>query len=126
MVVLIFMGDILEKKLGKIRYLLIYFGGGIAGNCLSVYMDIKERNFRFQRVHPVQFCCDGCNPVAGNKNKGKLDDISGRKFVTLMIVLSVFQGYTSIGVDNSAHIGGLISGISVMYDSQHRGKTIRR
>ena len=87
MVVLIFMGDILEKKLGKISYLLIYFGGGIAGNCLSVYMDIK-------RVI---------------KNKGKLDDISGRKFV-LMIVLSVFQGYTSMGVDNSAHIGGLIMG----------------
>ena len=43
------------------------------------------------------------------KNKGKLDDISGRKFV-LMIVLSVFQGYTSMGVDNSAHIGGLIMG----------------
>ena len=32
-----------------------------------------------------------------------------RKFV-LMIVLSVFQGYTSMGVDNSAHIGGLIMG----------------
>ena len=45
MVVLIFMGDILEKKLGKIRYLLIYFGGGIAGNCLSVYMDIKRAEF---------------------------------------------------------------------------------
>ena len=43
------------------------------------------------------------------KNKGKLDDISGRKFV-LMIVLSVFKGYTSMGVDNSAHIGGLIMG----------------
>jgi len=28
----------------------------------------------------------------------------------LMIVLSVFQGYTSMGVDNSAHIGGLIMG----------------
>lgn len=60
-------------------------------------------------MHLVQFCCDGCNTVAGNKNKGKLDDISGRKFV-LMIVLSVFQGYTSMGVDNSAHIGGLIMG----------------
>ena len=97
MVVLIFMGDILEKKLGKIRYLLIYFGGGIAGNCLSVYMDIKRAEFPVSILWLVI------------KNKGKLDDISGRKFV-LMIVLSVFQGYTSMGVDNSAHIGGLIMG----------------
>ena len=43
------------------------------------------------------------------KNKGRLDDISGRKFV-LMIVQSVFQGYTSIGDDNAAHIGGLVFG----------------
>ena len=100
MVVLIFMGDILEKKLGKIRYLLIYFGGGIAGNCLSVYMDIKRAEF------PVSA---GAILWLVIKNKGKLDDISGRKFV-LMIVLSVFQGYTSMGVDNSAHIGGLIMG----------------
>ena len=28
----------------------------------------------------------------------------------LMIVLSVFQGYTSIGVDNASHIGGLVFG----------------
>ena len=83
MVVLIFMGDILEKKLGKISYLLIYFGGGIAVMGAILWLVIK--------------------------NKGKLDDISGRKFV-LMIVLSVFQGYTSMGVDNSAHIGGLIMG----------------
>ena len=135
MVVLIFMGDILEKKLGKIRYLLIYFGGGIAGNFLSVYMDIKRAEFPdapaetgnsalFMSVYmdikraefPVSAGASGAIfAVMGAilwlviKNKGKLDDISGRKFV-LMIVLSVFQGYTSMGVDNSAHIGGLIMG----------------
>ena len=115
MVVLIFMGDILEKKLGKIRYLLIYFGGGIAGNCLSVYMDIKRAEF------PVSAGASGaifgiaglllCIVLLskGHFEEITLDDISGRKFV-LMIVLSVFQGYTSMGVDNSAHIGGLIMG----------------
>lgn len=71
MVVLIFMGDILEKKLGKIRYLLIYFGGGIAGNCLSVYMDIKSGISGFSGCIRCNFCCDGCNPVAGNKKQRK-------------------------------------------------------
>ena len=72
MVVLIFMGDILEKKLGKIRYLLIYFGGGIAGNCLSVYMDIKKSGISgFSGCIWCNFCCDGCNTVAGNKKQRK-------------------------------------------------------
>ena len=105
MVVLIFMGDILEKKLGKIRYLLIYFGGGIAGNCLSVYMDIKRAEFPVSAgASGAIFAVMGAILWLVIKNKGKLDDISGRKFV-LMIVLSVFQGYTSMGVDNSAHSG---------------------
>ena len=107
---LIFMGDILEKKLGKISYLLIYFGGGIAGNCLSVYMDIKRAEFPVSAgASGAIFAVMGAILWLVIKNKGKLDDISGRKFV-LMIVLSVFQGYTSMGVDNSAHIGGLIMG----------------
>ena len=32
MLVLVFLGDALEQITGKIRYLMIYMGGGIAGN----------------------------------------------------------------------------------------------
>lgn len=110
MVVLIFMGDVLEKKLGKIRYLFIYFGGGIAGNCLSVYMDLQKAQYPVSAgASGAIFAVIGAILWLIIKNKGKLGDISGRKFV-LMIVLSVFQGYTSIGVDNAAHIGGLVIG----------------
>lgn len=111
MVVLIFMGDILEKKLGKIRYLLIYFGGGIAGNCLVRLYGHKKSGISLVSAGAsgAIFAVMGAILWLVIKNKGKLDDISGRKFV-LMIVLSVFQDYTSMGVDNSAHIGGLIMG----------------
>ena len=43
------------------------------------------------------------------RNKGRLGEYSGRRLV-LMAVLSVLQGLTAGGVDNCAHIGGLISG----------------
>ena len=110
MLVLIFIGDVLEKKLGKLRYILIYFGGGIAGNCLSVYMDLKRTDYPVSAgASGAIFAVIGAILWLIIKNKGRLDDISGRKFV-LMIVLSVFQGYTSIGVDNAAHIGGLVFG----------------
>lgn len=110
MVVLIFLGDMLEKKLGKIRYLLIYFAGGIIGNCLSVWMDVKRGDFPVSAgASGAIFAVIGALLWLIIKNKGRLDDISVRRFV-LMIVLSVFEGLTSIGVDNSAHIGGLIMG----------------
>ena len=89
---------------------VLIFMGDIAGNCLSVYMDIKRAEFPVSAgASGAIFAVMGAILWLVIKNKGKLDDISGRKFV-LMIVLSVFQGYTSMGVDNSAHIGGLIMG----------------
>ena len=43
------------------------------------------------------------------RNRGRIGDISGRGIV-FMIILSLYYGFTSSGVDNLAHIGGLITG----------------
>ena len=43
------------------------------------------------------------------RNKGRIRDISG-KGVLFMIVISLYYGITSGGVDNMAHIGGLVTG----------------
>ena len=45
MLLLIFVGDMLEKVAGKIRYLLIYLGGGLLGNFLSMMVAEKTGNF---------------------------------------------------------------------------------
>lgn len=41
MVLLLFLGDMLEEAAGKWRYLLIYLGGGLAGNIVSLLMDYR-------------------------------------------------------------------------------------
>ena len=43
------------------------------------------------------------------RNKGQIGTISGRGLV-FMVILSLYYGFTSSGVDNLAHIGGLIAG----------------
>ena len=62
MVVLIFMGDILEKKLGKISYLLMP---------VRLYGHKKSGISGFSGCIWCNFCCDGCNTVAGNKKQRK-------------------------------------------------------
>src|SRR5699024_3481221 len=45
MLVLIFLGDMLEKLAGKWRYLLIYLLGGLGGNLLSLAMELRSGEF---------------------------------------------------------------------------------
>ena len=42
-------------------------------------------------------------------NRGRLGDLSG-KGMMLMVLLGLYCGMTSTGVDNLAHIGGLVCG----------------
>lgn len=110
MLVLIFLGDVLEKRLGKLRYFLVYLGGGLAGNCVSVLMDLKKSEFYVSAgASGAVFAVIGALFLLVLKNKGRLGDISGRR-LGFVILLSIFEGYTQMGVDNSAHIGGLLAG----------------
>ena len=43
------------------------------------------------------------------RNKGHMKDLSIQRML-IMVVLSVYLGFADGGVDNYAHIGGLISG----------------
>ena len=45
MLLLIFVGDTLEKTAGKVRYLLIYLIGGLAGNILSVWAGMDRAEY---------------------------------------------------------------------------------
>ena len=111
MLVLLYLGALAERCLGKWRFLGVYLISGIGANAASVWWYVHQGDLLVATAGAsgAIFAVMGAILWLVIKNKGKLDDISGRKFV-LMIVLSVFQGYTSMGVDNSAHIGGLIMG----------------
>lgn len=115
MLVLIFLGDTLEKTAGKARYLLIYLGGGIAGNLLSVFLDVKKGEYAVSAgASGAVFAVIGALIYLVICNKGQLEELSGRRLI-LMAVLSVLQGMTSAGIDNEAHVGGLIAGFLLAF-----------
>lgn len=43
------------------------------------------------------------------RNRGRLEDLTSRRLV-FMAILSLYYGFTSVGVDNAAHVGGIIGG----------------
>lgn len=115
MLVLIFLGDTLEKTVGKVKYLVIYLGGGMAGNILSVFLDMKQEEYAVSAgASGAVFAVIGALIYLVIRNKGQLKELSGRRLV-FMAVLSVLQGMTSVGIDNGAHVGGLAGGFLIAF-----------
>lgn len=110
MLVLIFLGDTLEKLIGKVRYLLIYFLGGVCGNLLSFGLEIRSSEYAVSAgASGAIFAVVGALIFIVIRNRGHIEGLTGRGLF-LMAALSIFQGFTTIGVDNAAHVGGLLGG----------------
>lgn len=115
MVMLFFLGSILEEEIGSFKYLLLYFVSGVAGNILSAFMDLKTGEFVISAgASGAIFGVIGALLIIVAKNHGHLRTLDGRGMV-FMVVCSLYHGFTSTGVDNMAHIGGLVSGILLAF-----------
>ena len=111
MLVLFVLGQRLEPVVGKIRFLLIYFLGGIGGNLISLIFDIKGGNYAVSAgASGAVFAVMGAMIWVVIRNRGRLQDISTRQML-VMAAFSLYFGFASSGVDNAAHVGGMICGI---------------
>ncbi|HIY29423.1 MAG TPA: rhomboid family intramembrane serine protease [Candidatus Mediterraneibacter avicola] len=121
MVLLGALGWNLELEIGKIRLLIIYLISGIGGNLLSLYREIATETYAVSAgASGAIFGLMGALFYVVVANRGRLGRLSGRGML-VMVMLSLYFGLTSSGVDNWAHIGGLISGF-VMAVILYRGK----
>ena len=113
MVVLFVLGQRLEPVLGKIRFLLVYFLGGLGGNIISLYLEIKRQDLTVSAgASGAVFALMGGMVYVLIRHKGRVKDLTARK-IMIMVFFSLYFGFTSSGVDNAAHIGGLICGFLV-------------
>jgi len=110
MLVLVFLGETLERAVGKVRYLIIYLIGGLGGGLFSFYHEYHTGKIAVSAgASGAVFAVIGALIFIVAINKGQLENISGSRLL-LMAGLSLFQGFTSTGVDNWAHVGGIVSG----------------
>ena len=115
MLVLFVLGSRLERVIGKIRFLLIYLLGGIAGNVVSLLLELKTQEFSVSAgASGAVFAVMGAMIYIVIRNKGWLGDLSMRQ-ILVMAAFSLYFGFTSSGVDNAAHIGGLLAGFVLFW-----------
>ena len=113
MVMLGALGYQLENEFGRIKFLLIYFISGIGGNLCSLYWNVSHGEQVISAgASGAIFGLMGALLYIVAVNRGRLGRLSGRGML-IMVALSLYFGLTSSGVDNSAHIGGLICGILI-------------
>ena len=110
MVLLGALGWNLELAIGKVRFVIIYFASGIIGNIVSLFYDLTlEQPAVSAGASGAIFGLMGALLYVVIANRGRLGRLSGRGML-VMVILSLYFGLTSTGVDNLAHIGGLVSG----------------
>ena len=111
MLVLFVLGERLEDYLGHGRYLLFYILCGIGANLISLlfYLRSGELFTMSAGASGAIFGVTGGLIWIVYRNRGRIGDINSRQLV-LMAVLSLYLGFSSTGVNNAAHVGGLVTG----------------
>lgn len=124
MLILGIMGSTLERHVGKVKYLIIYFMSGIVAGIASMSYNM-EKGLLSNSIGAsgAVFGVIGAIALIVIVNKGRLETMSTRQ-ILLFIALSLYGGFTSQGVDNAAHVGGLLAGffIAMLVYRKKRGR----
>lgn len=98
-------GTITENIYGRRRFLAIYFAAGILGNlaslCFSAYPGVGASGAIFGLL--------GAMLYLGVKNPEFMRSGFG-KDILVLAVLNLAYGFTASGIDNFAHMGGIVGG----------------
>lgn len=125
MMFLFILGDNMERALGSIKYMLFYLVCGLGANVASLIVEL------YSSVQAVGAGASGAifGVIGGllyvvTVNRGQLEDLSTKQ-LAVIIILSLGFGFTSTGVDNTAHVAGLIIGIIMAAVLYRKPKPVR-
>lgn len=117
MLSLFVLGGRLERTVGKARFAVIYLLGGAVGNLLSIYLDSRKGGYEMSvsaGASGAVFAVTGGLVYAVIRLRGRVEDLSMRQ-ILIMAALSLYLGFAGTGVDNAAHVGGLLGGFFLTF-----------
>ncbi len=105
-------GPRIEEIFGKRLFLLVYLGAGIAGNLCSALFTLGIS----AGASGALFGLLGAGWYLDRRFRRRLQEMSGgmlrgRSNFTILVIINVLFGFIMPGIDNAAHIGGLLFGI---------------
>ncbi len=110
MVMLYVLGSNLEALLGRVRYILLYIIGGLIGNYVSYYLEMKAgEDIVSVGASGAIFAVMGGVLWIVIRNHGRVRNLNLSQML-LMLGFSLYFGFVATNVANSAHVAGLISG----------------
>ena len=123
MLVLFVLGSRLERAVGKLYFLAVYLFGGTAANIISMFLELKTGEYSVSAgASGAVFAVMGAMIYIVLRNRGRLEDLTVRQ-ILIMAAFSLYFGFTSTGVDNTAHVGGLLAGLvlsALLYHPRRR------
>lgn len=110
MLILYYIGNVVEKRMGHLPYLVLYFMSGLVGNVFSAGYELLTGYYISSiGASGAVFGVEGALLMLALLHRGKLvEATTGR--IAFSIAFSLYCGFTSRNVDNAAHIGGLLMG----------------
>lgn len=130
MIMLFFLGNIVEKELGHIKYFVLYFVSGIAGAAASLWM----QSIRIMSGEMILGSIGASGAIFGMlggllwiliRNKGKLAEMTFPR-VLFLVCYSLYGGLTGTNVDNAAHFGGLVTGFLVTAILYRKNRNLKK
>ncbi len=113
MIALYFLGSILEKEYGHIRYAVLYFGAGVLAAGASIAFQYMMQDFTGSvGASGAIYGILGALLWLILKHKGRYQEVTlpGMLFY---LAYSMYSGIQGTNIDNAAHIGGLIAGFVI-------------
>lgn len=127
MVSLICLGTMLEKCMGSLRYGILYISSGLLAGLTSVAVEYYQVIVLGQGSYSVSAGASGAifGVIGGlvavvlkqkwQSSRGQYQPQISMRSILFMAFVSLYQGFTTIGVDNAAHVGGMIFGFLLSF-----------
>lgn len=120
MVIFCLVGARLERAAGHIRMLLIYLLSGAGGGMFSYFMMLRTGDYAVSAgASGAVFGTIGGLLWAVIIHRGHFEGLTAKGLI-FMLVLSLYYGFSTIGVDNWGHVGGMVSGFVAAIILYHR------
>lgn len=110
MIVLYYVGALVERELGPLPYAVLYLLSGLAGNIFSAGYELLTGSYGSSvGASGAVFGVEGALLLLVMLRRGRLSSMTTGR-VAFAIAFSLYCGFTSAGVNNAAHIGGVLMG----------------